>query len=533
MSKFLDSNGLLYLWRKIKNAIHQCLFTDTASGAIASFQDGAAMPVESLTVDLEPIQDLHGYDSPWPAGGGKNMFNPDVVANGYIDDANGEFVLRQTSRASDYIAVLPDTSYYIANSAVSGKWGAWYDENKTYISACNGEGVKTSPSNARYMRITVSYNDNNLDFANNVIVAKSSSAVPWSPYSNVCPITGRESVTVWREATYDPSADPALTIQLGQTVYGGKLDVTTGTMVVDRWYLTLDNARTVSYHTGTVPSMWLTFATDKIADASSQVNAMYSSYTRYKSTQGDVYARLYGTEVDVYDPRFTDETTARTLLADFMAVYKLKKPITIQFTPEQMSTLHGQNNVWSDADSVTVVYVVDTRKAIEIGVNSVRDFVVHATENDEGGYNVEESIDDVTAAYNSGKSIFCRVARNNGKSVDILPLSYVSRYFIEESGDYGYEYWFSGVPGNSPDGYRYRDNHFYRLNTIFGVKATAIAPFWSDSKLYTVGDYVMADPYDLNTFDLYKCTTDTSGDFDSDAWDTTTVYDMVRDMINQ
>ena len=24
---------------------------------------------------LEPIQDLHGYDSPWPAGGGKNLYN--------------------------------------------------------------------------------------------------------------------------------------------------------------------------------------------------------------------------------------------------------------------------------------------------------------------------------------------------------------------------------------------------------------------------------------------------------------------------
>ncbi|MBQ1296187.1 MAG: hypothetical protein IIY21_19225 [Clostridiales bacterium] len=48
---------------------------DTASGDIASFPDGAdGLPVKDLTVGIEPVQDLHGYDNPWPAGGGKNLF---------------------------------------------------------------------------------------------------------------------------------------------------------------------------------------------------------------------------------------------------------------------------------------------------------------------------------------------------------------------------------------------------------------------------------------------------------------------------
>ena len=38
---------------------------DTASGDIASFPDGAdGLPVKDLTVSIEPVQDLHGYDSP-------------------------------------------------------------------------------------------------------------------------------------------------------------------------------------------------------------------------------------------------------------------------------------------------------------------------------------------------------------------------------------------------------------------------------------------------------------------------------------
>ena len=43
--------------------------------AVASFSDGADLPINKCIVDITATQDLHGYDSPWPAGGGKNLFN--------------------------------------------------------------------------------------------------------------------------------------------------------------------------------------------------------------------------------------------------------------------------------------------------------------------------------------------------------------------------------------------------------------------------------------------------------------------------
>ena len=47
---------------------------NSASGDIASFPDGAdAMSMKSLVASIEPVQDLHGYDNPWPGGGGKNL----------------------------------------------------------------------------------------------------------------------------------------------------------------------------------------------------------------------------------------------------------------------------------------------------------------------------------------------------------------------------------------------------------------------------------------------------------------------------
>ena len=59
----------------VKNTLNHKsdMIYDTAFGDIASFPDGAdGLPVKDLTVAIEPVQDLHGYDKPWPAGGGKN-----------------------------------------------------------------------------------------------------------------------------------------------------------------------------------------------------------------------------------------------------------------------------------------------------------------------------------------------------------------------------------------------------------------------------------------------------------------------------
>ena len=57
----------------VKAAVDQKapIIINSASGDIAHFEDGADnMPIKQLTVNVEPIQDLHGYDSPWPAGAG-------------------------------------------------------------------------------------------------------------------------------------------------------------------------------------------------------------------------------------------------------------------------------------------------------------------------------------------------------------------------------------------------------------------------------------------------------------------------------
>ena len=73
--------------------------TDTASGDIASITDGqSVVPVKSLKVTLEPIQDLHGYDKPWSGGNGKNKLDQSAYTS--LSDAtysNGTFTATSMS----------------------------------------------------------------------------------------------------------------------------------------------------------------------------------------------------------------------------------------------------------------------------------------------------------------------------------------------------------------------------------------------------------------------------------------------------
>lgn len=50
------------------------VITETASGSIASFSDGADnLLLKSLVVNINPVQDLHGQESPYPAGVGRTF----------------------------------------------------------------------------------------------------------------------------------------------------------------------------------------------------------------------------------------------------------------------------------------------------------------------------------------------------------------------------------------------------------------------------------------------------------------------------
>ena len=61
----------------------------TANGAVED------TPIKELEINIDPVQDLHGYDYPWPAGGGKNLVDSSQFSpsSAHVTvDASGEWV---------------------------------------------------------------------------------------------------------------------------------------------------------------------------------------------------------------------------------------------------------------------------------------------------------------------------------------------------------------------------------------------------------------------------------------------------------
>lgn len=240
--------------------VERFLPTDTASGEIASFPDGAdSVPMQSVVVTMEPVQDLHGYDHPWPAGGGKNLLPAQIDTiksinrggtwsgnvytwNGVTfafsvndDGAVTAIAVSGTATSGTDIAIinltgsLPNwitagTTYTVSGNATSAQFqvipriGSAYQNTKTNTSFSwdsSWDGV--------YIRIRV----NSGDTASGTIYPMfevGSTATSYAPYSNLCPISGRTGadiehtgVNVWDEewevgglSTSDgqPSANP-------------------------------------------------------------------------------------------------------------------------------------------------------------------------------------------------------------------------------------------------------------------------------------------------------------------------------------
>lgn len=118
---------------------------------------------------------------------GENLFNPNNVSKGYVSDTSGNILsISGQNKNTGYIEIIGGEKYYILSNKPTGNWGAWYDKDKKFISGItlgdNSSGIITAPSNAYFMAFTLSYNNNNPDYANNVIIARSDKATPYIPY---------------------------------------------------------------------------------------------------------------------------------------------------------------------------------------------------------------------------------------------------------------------------------------------------------------------------------------------------------------
>ena len=193
-----------------------------AKTAIASFDDGAdGVPLKALAVEIEPVQDLHGFDNPWPAGGGKNRLQPSasksVSSNGitFTSDGNGAYTVSGTSTAiATYDFPIPEVTFattdymYLFNNATTGSatvnliyndgtsatqyFSIGFSTTNRVLQMTNATGTK-----ANYLRIYVG-SGATLNVKIQPMISTVGTETAYSPFSNICPISGFDTVGVTR-----------------------------------------------------------------------------------------------------------------------------------------------------------------------------------------------------------------------------------------------------------------------------------------------------------------------------------------------
>ena len=181
----------------------------TLTGAIVSFIASKAKPINSLTVTLEPQQDLHGQDAPYPAGGGKNKFDESTVTFGKWIDSSGNVSDIAYGCVSAKIPVS-SSNYYLKSFGTSpNTWSiVEYASDNSFIKRSHDGGTYpisvTLDSSTAYIVFQVScpiaetMTAEILASFKVILVEGSTAPASYSPYSNICPITGVTGASVTR-----------------------------------------------------------------------------------------------------------------------------------------------------------------------------------------------------------------------------------------------------------------------------------------------------------------------------------------------
>ena len=274
-----------------------------STGELITISGGVDFKVLDASTTIIPVQNLNGYDNPYPAGGGKNKFDIDTA---YADTS--KFTIagnKVTAKLGDFSNVLINIPEELVGVQLtfSAKLNNVPENTNSVLtraivneSAINGSRVNAD--NTGYSSVTftpTSTNDSvlfaytnngtNIITIDDIQLEVGSSRTAYAPYSNICPITGWSQAKISRTAKNILSNDVFSSDSKQGLTYTYNAD---GTMTVS------GTASANSY----AASSWVSFPIDVIVngvpvDGSGNVinQGIYIQvYTGATGTGGDVHA---------------------------------------------------------------------------------------------------------------------------------------------------------------------------------------------------------------------------------------------------
>lgn len=312
-------------------------FTGFASGAIASFTGLRAAPVKIRSY-INATQEGSGDPAPdniRPIIGASEC---NVVRCGKNIWSYGN--VSGTQRKAVTVDIKAGT-YTISSNVTSSDTDYDYNLMLFYYEDNTTESVYINRGTRQSVNVTLSKNVKSINF--------------YASRGNAQSVGDTFSFTdiqleVGSTATaYEAYTGNTFTIQLGDTYYGGSLDVTTGVLtvskvIVDMSTLSWSTTSWGAYRASLSDS--LNYNAGNLADAITEKYAI-TTYSNLNQNKPNNNFALYNKNVYVV----VDASPTGQL------VYPLATPITVQLTPTQVEQLLGANNIFSDSGNVEVYYV--------------------------------------------------------------------------------------------------------------------------------------------------------------------------------
>lgn len=348
----------------------------TASGAVASISDARMRGAIGVEASFSPKQDLHGYSYPWVGGAGKNMINR---SSPIVDSRTAYY--REFGSASQQINEV----HLVVGTTYTLSFDIQCDNEPFMISAGAGSGSYQRDilqiRNLVSGRVSITFTPTEVNLAmgdifafraprypsqqtfnmtiTNIQLELGSTATAWTPYENLCPISGITEASAFVSQQY-PDANPrSVTAQLGEERYGGSYDFVRGELTLTMRMVDLGSLSWRTYSASYGKCYYATpsggknrFAGVCSSYRQNQVSYLNLANGEFCTNSGAGYSML------VRDDRYPNATGSdfKSAVSGVQLCYELATPIVIDMTPAEFELFHRQNYVWSDVGDTTLTY---------------------------------------------------------------------------------------------------------------------------------------------------------------------------------
>lgn len=385
----VDLTGIEDALARIEDAIeHVTCHHDYRSmlyldGVSVTFEGIKEEPVQDLTISINAMQDLNGYDRAWAGGSRKNLYDETQWAGLGIDQMNYGISI---DSLCDRINALPVGTYTISfkaqvtsiDTSDSGRrryglylfnssgnhYGFSYDwtpaVGNTYT--CTVPLEITEARQGNYSDIHFQCGRENCSDTcriYNIQLENGSVATSYEPYENLAPISGWTGAQISNNGV----AQSVSWADTAGTVYGGTLNVTTGELTVTKRYVRLygteDGYEYAGSDTSVIRLNLNTAGLGGVANyaPSNTRNALCNAFrvTSYER-------RLYFNDMTMT----IEELKAYLQGHETYVVYDLATPVTYQLDPLEIYSVVGTNEITANCGGVSL-QVLDGTNLTDMG----------------------------------------------------------------------------------------------------------------------------------------------------------------------